>query len=180
MAAEQAGRARRARGDGACRASDVSRSGPGDGACLVHVVLRPAGRRLSLRRAPAASGESEGQGDTAAHLEQRRQPLRRGGREQEHVLDRTRRQSEDDPEERQRIPVHIRKRKDHSNGIRDSAPTGRSDQENEVNLMNGEVKDIGIDVKAPTATCDDKNCPFARCQAPRNFIGEVHMAWRIN
>ncbi len=26
--------------------------------------------------------------------------------------------------------------------------------------MNGEVKDIGIDVKAPTATCDDKNCPF--------------------
>ncbi|MCE5296419.1 MAG: 30S ribosomal protein S17 [Methanomassiliicoccales archaeon] len=26
--------------------------------------------------------------------------------------------------------------------------------------MNGEVKDIGIDVKAPQATCEDKHCPF--------------------
>ena len=26
--------------------------------------------------------------------------------------------------------------------------------------MNDEVKDIGIDVKAPETTCDDKHCPF--------------------
>jgi small subunit ribosomal protein S17 len=26
--------------------------------------------------------------------------------------------------------------------------------------MNGETKDIGIDVKAPTETCEDKNCPY--------------------
>jgi small subunit ribosomal protein S17 len=26
--------------------------------------------------------------------------------------------------------------------------------------MNGEVKDIGIDVKAPQGSCDDKHCPF--------------------
>ena len=26
--------------------------------------------------------------------------------------------------------------------------------------MNGEVRDIGIDVKAPTTICDDKHCPF--------------------
>lgn len=26
--------------------------------------------------------------------------------------------------------------------------------------MNGEVKDIGIDVKAPQSACDDKHCPF--------------------
>jgi len=26
--------------------------------------------------------------------------------------------------------------------------------------MNGEVKNIGIDVKAPQSVCDDKHCPF--------------------
>lgn len=26
--------------------------------------------------------------------------------------------------------------------------------------MNGDVKDIGIDVKAPTEACEDKHCPF--------------------
>ncbi|QLH75346.1 MAG: 30S ribosomal protein S17 [Methanomassiliicoccales archaeon] len=26
--------------------------------------------------------------------------------------------------------------------------------------MNGEVKDIGIDVKAPQGVCEDKHCPF--------------------
>lgn len=26
--------------------------------------------------------------------------------------------------------------------------------------MNGEVRDIGIDVKAPQGACDDKHCPF--------------------
>ncbi|MGD0057553.1 MAG: 30S ribosomal protein S17 [Methanomassiliicoccales archaeon] len=26
--------------------------------------------------------------------------------------------------------------------------------------MKGDVRDIGIDVKAPETTCDDKNCPF--------------------
>jgi small subunit ribosomal protein S17 len=26
--------------------------------------------------------------------------------------------------------------------------------------MNGEAKDIGIDVKAPTTACEDKHCPF--------------------
>lgn len=26
--------------------------------------------------------------------------------------------------------------------------------------MNGEVRDIGIDVKAPKNVCDDKHCPF--------------------
>ena len=27
-------------------------------------------------------------------------------------------------------------------------------------MMKGESRDIGIGVKAPVATCDDKNCPF--------------------
>lgn len=26
--------------------------------------------------------------------------------------------------------------------------------------MNGEVRDIGIDVKTPENVCDDKHCPF--------------------
>lgn len=26
--------------------------------------------------------------------------------------------------------------------------------------MKGEIRDIGIDVKAPETECDDKNCPF--------------------